>query len=303
MEFENLKSLFDEYIEYKDVKEYTKNSYKKSLLVWYDYIKVRSIKSPKRNDVLNYKTYLFKKDLGSASIQRHLGILSGFYRYCKAHDYYDDITYEVKGVKISPTFKKQALSIPAAKKLIKRVKQDATTVQGKRNYAMIVLLLATGIRSNELVTANVEDIDLIGSDYIIRVKGKGRDEKDSPVKLSTEVYEILEDYLIERNNDHDALFITHHLRFGNHRISNRRLREIVKEYLILIGYDSKAYSTHSLRHTFATTALTMGATIYETKGALRHKDISTTQIYVQGLEMMNSDTHIKVSDAIFKKEK
>lgn len=73
--------------------------------------------------------------------------------------------------------------------------------------------------------------------------------------------------------------------------------------LICIGYNSKAFSVHSLRHTFATTALIEGASLLETKEALRHSDISTKKIYVHQVEKMKSNTYKKVSDVFFSKKK
>ena len=84
------------------------------------------------------------------------------------------------------------------------------------------------------------------------------------------------------------------------RLSTKVIRSAVKELLISIGYDSKAYSVHSLRHTFATTALIEGASLLETKEALRHSDVSTTQIYAHLVEKLKSNTYQKVSDALFK---
>lgn len=184
-----------------------------------------------------------------------------------------------------------------------KARRGATTVRGKRDYAIIALLLTTGLRVIEIERANTIDIDMIDGEYVLHIMGKGRDSKDTYVKLSDEVYKIIEDYLLSRNNDHVALFITHHRRFDNSRLSTKRIRSFVKELLISIGYDSKAYSVHSLRHTFATTALSEGATIMETKDALRHSDVSTTQIYAHMLDNMQSDTYQKVSDALFNKKK
>lgn len=105
MQERDLKSIIDEYIDYMDRKQITKDSYKRILYKYYDYITTLTISNPKRNDVLKYKEYLLK-NLGSASVQKHIVVLRGFYRYCKLNNYYDDITYVVRGMKIQPTFKR-----------------------------------------------------------------------------------------------------------------------------------------------------------------------------------------------------
>ena len=114
MQNKDLLSIIDEYIDYMDRKQITKDSYKRILLQYWDYITTLAISNPSRNDILKYKEYLLK-NLGSASVQKHIVVLRGFYRYCKLNDYSDDITYEVRGMKIQATFKRQALSIEDSK--------------------------------------------------------------------------------------------------------------------------------------------------------------------------------------------
>ena len=299
MQERDLKSIIDEYIDYMDRKQITKDSYKRILYKYYDYITTLTISNPKRNDVLKYKEYLLK-NLGSASVQKHIVVLRGFYRYCKLNNYYDDITYEVRGMKIQPTFKRQALSIEDSKRLLQKAKQRAKDVLGKRNYAIVALLLTTGLRSIEIERSDVYDLDIIDGSNVLFIMGKGRDSKDAFVKISDEVYEIIQDYLITRNDSNEALFLTHNNKNESKRLSTKVIRSAVKELLISIGYDSKAYSVHSLRHTFATTALIEGASLLETKEALRHSDVSTTQIYAHLVEKLKSNTYQKVSDALFK---
>jgi len=299
MQERDLKSIIDEYIDYMDRKQITKDSYKRILYKYYDYITTLTISNPKRNDVLKYKEYLLK-NLGSASVQKHIVVLRGFYRYCKLNNYYDDITYEVRGMKIQPTFKRQALSIEDSKRLLQKAKQRAKDVLGKRNYAIVALLLTTGLRSIEIERSDVYDLDIIDGSNVLFIMGKGRDSKDAFVKISNEVYEIIQDYLITRNDSNEALFLTHNNKNESKRLSTKIIRSAVKGLLISIGYDSKAYSVHSLRHTFATTALIEGASLLETKEALRHSDVSTTQIYAHLVEKLKSNTYQKVSDALFK---
>lgn len=299
MQERDLKSIIDEYIDYMDRKQITKDSYKRILYKYYDYITTLTISNPKRNDVLKYKEYLLK-NLGSASVQKHIVVLRGFYRYCKLNNYYDDITYEVRGMKIQPTFKRQALSIEDSKRLLQKAKQRAKDVLGKRNYAIVALLLTTGLRSIEIERSDVYDLDIIDGSNVLFIMGKGRDSKDAFVKISNEVYEIIQDYLITRNDSNEALFLTHNNKNESKRLSTKIIRSAVKELLISIGYDSKAYSVHSLRHTFATTALIEGASLLETKEVLRHSDVSTTQIYAHLVEKLKSNTYQKVSDALFK---
>lgn len=256
MQTKDLGAIILEYINFIDRKQITKDSYKRILLQYLDYITTLSISIPKRNDVLKYKEYLLK-NLGSATVQKHIVVLRGFYRFCKLNNYSDDITYEIRGMKIQSTYKRQALSIEDSKRLIHKAKHRAKDVLGKRNYAIVALLLTTGLRSIEIERADVDDLDIIDGDHVLFVMGKGHDSKDAYVKISNEVYQIIQEYLVARNDESEALFLTHNKRLESKRLSTKVIRSAVKELLISIGYNSKAYSVHSLRHTFATTALTM----------------------------------------------
>ncbi len=298
MEEKKLRTIAEEYIEFLDRKEITKQSYKKVLMKYADYMESLTISNPTRNDVLKYKEYLLS-NLASATVQLHIVVLRGFYKYCKLNGYSEDCTYDVRGCKVQQTFKRQSLRVEDSKKLLSKVRYQArTSIIGKRNYAIVALLLTTGLRSIEIQRADVYDLDYINGDHVLFIQGKGRDDKDEYVKLSDAVYEIIQTYLIHRNNDDDALFLTHNNKNKPKRLSTKIIRSEVKELLRSIGYDSKAYSVHSLRHTFATTLLDEGVSIYETKEALRHSNISTTQIYIHTLEQMGSNANQKMSDLL-----
>lgn len=304
----NWRELVDEYLSFIDLKENTKKSYRVILESWVDYLKKHNIATPDRTDILNYKEIIMKR-LSSATVQKHIVIFRGFYRHLKANGVYEDITYQVRGCKVETVYKRQSLSIEDSIRLIKRAKRRATTEIGKRDYALTVLFLTTGLRSIEAARANAEDIDFVYSEAILHIQGKGKDSKAEYVKLSKEAYAAIEDYLstvdvekVEKENDRTPLFLTKPKQGKQKRLSTKMIRAIIKELLVGIGYNSRAYSVHSLRHTFATISLQEGSTLQQTMEALRHKNIATTQIYSHMVEGMNSKTTKMVSDALFKKK-
>jgi len=69
-----------------------------------------------------------------------------------------------------------------------------------------------------------------------------------------------------------------------------------------IGLNDKRYSAHSLRHSVATILLQNGGTLDEVKQILRHKDISTTEIYNHSLQRKKNNGELLVSDVVFKEE-
>ena len=205
----NLKNEIDNYVDTLDRKEITKSSYRSILLRWANYLKSKRIYSPNKRDIIAYKEKI-AKSTGSASIQKTIVVLRGFYKYLKLSGKYDDITYGVRGAKVEKTFKKNPLEIDEIMKLISKAKEESTiSISHLRNYAIIVLMVTTGMRTIEVVRANINDLMIHKNKKRLYIQGKGRDGKDEYVKLSEEVYEVLSDYLNKRNDDFDPLFISH----------------------------------------------------------------------------------------------
>ena len=305
----NINDEITNYLNYIDLKENSKIGYRNILLTFGQFLEKRNVLEPTRNDLLAFKEESLKS-LSSASVQKYIVVLRGFFKYLKFMGVYDDISYQVRGCKVETTFKRMPLSIKDSIKLINKAKKKAVNEIGKRDYALVVLFLTTGIRSIEAERANVEDIDIVQGEAVLHIQGKGRDSKAEFVKLSEETFGAIQEYLtaIDSNSITDdvrgtPLFLTKPVKGVRKRLSTKMIRTQIKDLLISIGYNSRAYSVHSLRHTFATTALLRGASILQTQEALRHKNIATTQIYSHMVEGLNSNTNQLVSDALFKTKK
>jgi len=297
-----------EYIDFLDLKEISKESYKKQLIKYNEYLEANNITDPNRSVILAYKEFLVKEKLSSASIQKALVVLKGFYKYLKLSGIEEDITYAVKGVKVATTYKRQPLAEEDIKKIIHNARKKATDLKGKRNLAILAILFTTGLRAIEVERADIEDIDIVGDGYVLYIQGKGRDDKDNFVKLTYDVYQILLSYLEERNTANlldrgNPLFTTFKRDKTEIRMKTAVIRTMVKDSFRAIGLDSRAFSAHSTRHSFATLSLIQGASILEVKESLRHSSITSTQIYSHLVEKMKSGTNELVSNAILKNKK
>ena len=169
-----------------------------------------------------------------------------------------------------------------------------------RDYAIISLIVTTGLRTVEVSRADVEDIVSINGTTYLYVQGKGHDDKDDPIKLPDYVLETINEYLSKRDSDAKPLFLNHAKRSDRTRIKPKTISELVKNSLRLIGLDDKRYTAHSLRHTCATIALLNGASIQEVQMTLRHKSINTTTIYTHNLSRETNDVENIVAKAIKK---
>jgi integrase/recombinase XerC len=144
----------------------------------------------------------------------------------------------------------------------------------KRDRAILELLYGCGVRVSELAGLDLQDVDM--SEHWLRVRGKGRKERQVPVPGKS--FESLLSWLKVRAGDpqQTAVFLNHHGR----RLSDRSIRTIVKFYASWIGGDDSVHP-HSLRHAFATHLLQDGADLRAIQELLGHSRLSTTQKYTQ----------------------
>ena len=292
----------DNYIQSLDRKEITKVSYLKILLSFNEYLKANSILSPNKKDILCYKEYLSKR-VKSASIQKTIVVLRGFFTYLDSEDVYRNIMTGIRGVKIEPTFKRSSLTLLEMGNLLDKANELSGSIEGMRNYAIIALLATTGLRTIEVERADVSDLVAISDEYKLYIQGKGHDDKDLYVKISDDVYQIIMKYLFLREDEFESLFITHGRNNHGERIKTRTIRGIVKEVLRRTGIDDKRYTAHSLRHSLATNLILYGhGTLEEAKQILRHKDISTTQIYNHSLARSQNDGELIMSKLLFERK-
>nr|WP_317360125.1 tyrosine-type recombinase/integrase [uncultured Tyzzerella sp.] len=143
-----------------------------------------------------------------------------------------------------------------------------------RDFAIVCLLLGTGMRISECVGINIEDIDFYRRG--IKILRKGGNE--SIVYFGDEVYEALNDYLDEREQieavegHEDALFLS----MQRKRINVRTIQNLVKKYS-KIATPLKNISPHKLRSTYGTALYEKTEDIYLVADALGHSDINTTK--------------------------
>ena len=145
-----------------------------------------------------------------------------------------------------------------------------------RDHAMLEVLYATGLRVSELVSLNLEDLNL--QEAYIRALGKGG--KERIVYLYPQASEVLKTYVeksrpkLLASKSEQALFLN---RRGE-RLTRQWVWTIMKGYAQDAGID-KAITPHTLRHSFATHMLRGGANLRHVQALLGHSSIATTQVY------------------------
>ena len=282
----NLSQYLREFISDQDIKENSKETYRRALTRFFFFIANNYYIQPTSNDVLAYKQLLHSQELAAYTISTYLVVVRKFFTWTELKKIYPNIAKTVKGMKSPKGFRKECLSNEQIIRVLDGI--DRSRLQGKRDFAIINLLLRTGLRIIEIQRANILDIVKDRGEAKFYVQGKGRDAKDDYVFLTHTALKPILDYLKARNHNNDTLplFTSISDRNNGSRMRPRSISRIVKESLLKANIDAKRLTAHSLRHTAITNALLGGASLQEVKTMARHSNINTTLIYSHNLERM-----------------
>jgi len=139
-----------------------------------------------------------------------------------------------------------------------------------RDRAILAVLYGGGIRLSELAALDLADIERTRGEA--RVLGKGRRERIVPIGRAAVV--AIEAYLVERGASPGALFLSRR----SERLSRRGIQRVVRRMLSRVAREGR-FSTHTLRHSFATHLLDRGADLRAVQELLGHASLASTQIY------------------------
>ena len=274
--------LVDSFISSQDVKLSSKLLYRRTLKQYFSWVtkKAYLLSEIARPQLLEYKDELLLSGMSSLTVGSYITSVRRFYEWTEANKFYPNIAKGIKTPKRKQQFKKQPLLPSQATALLNHY-QDKTS----RDYAIINLLLRTGLRTVEAIRANVEDITFKGSQRVLLIQGKGRDEKDNFVLLTDKAYQPLAQYLATRSSStgSEPLFTSTSNNSSGDRLTTRTISYIAKEGLKAIGLNEKAFTAHSLRHTTAVNILRAGGSLETAQFTLRHSNPATTQIYTATL--------------------
>jgi integrase/recombinase XerD len=279
---QRIEDLVDSFINSQDVKLSSKLLYRRTLKQYFNWVNKKSYLLSKiaRPQLLEYKDELLGSGMSSLTVGSYITSVRRFYEWTEANKFYPNIAKGIKTPKRKQQFKKQPL-LPAQATALLNFYQDKT----HRDYAIINLLLRTGLRTIEVIRASVEDITFKGSQRVLLVHGKGRDERDNFVLLTDKTYQPIAEYLSTRGNINtsEPLFTSTSNNSKGERLTTRSISYIAKEGLKAIGLDEKTFTAHSLRHTTAVNILRGGGSLEQAQMTLRHSNPATTQIYTATL--------------------
>ena len=262
----------------KIVSNNTLQSYKRDLEQYKNYLLTNDLKYNKitEDDIKVYVKYLLEEQNKKPStISRMIASIRSFYQY------------EVKNKKISkdpteniqsPKIEKKAPCILTTKEVELLLEQPTDEdLKGIRDKAMLEFAYATGMRVTEIISLNVEDVNL-EKEYVECKTGK----KVRDIPLGKMALAAIKEYInkardiMVKSDKEKALFVN----MNGKRLTRQGFWKIIKYYQEQAHID-KDITPHTLRHSFATHLLQNGAELKAIQTMLGHSDISSTQVYMQ----------------------
>ena len=203
------------------------------------------------------------------TLNRKLSAVNAFFEFCyKSHFSHDTHKFQLSKIpKLLPKFLSYE-QIQSGLTLI-----DKTTTLGKRDYALVLFLYATGARISEALALKREDIE---GEWLHIRHAKG--EKERIVPIAKVARDAIEAYLLARGDNSAHIW----LNYKNKPLSRISAYKITQKYL--------GISPHVLRHSYATALITGGADLRVVQELLGHASLETTQIYTHIQKQNLQDT-------------
>jgi integrase/recombinase XerD len=280
-----MREQIQEFLDYisteKGYSENTLAAYRNDLSQFATYLesRVSGWDQVSQDTIMDYVMFM-KGDLeyASSTVARKVAAIKSFFHYLADRgEIQDDPTATLDSPKVRKRLPKAISQEDMERLLAEPARSD--TPKALRDRALLELLYATGLRVTELVSLDVDDVNLASATVrVVRAKA----DRDRQVPVHQRAIEPLRNYLergrvqLLRDPEVRALFLNHR----GKRLTRQGLWLIVKHYVREVGIQEEV-APHTLRHTFAAHLLDQKAELEYVQELLGHANISTTQVYTQ----------------------
>jgi integrase/recombinase XerC len=279
-----MEKIVRRYLEYLEIERnysaHTILSYETDLMSFIQFLRqdgIESLNNVHKESLRAFIGSLLDQGFSQRSVARKIASMRSFFKYLRRQKIIDGnpalVLITPKIGKRLPSF----LDEESVKRLIDL--PNLSTLDGKRDTAILELFYSTGIRLSELIDLNIGDLKQ--SEGLIKVRGKGRKERIVPV--GRKALDAIDKYLQGKKQlsetrqgkmDDRPLFV---MKEGR-RMYPQAVGRMVRKYIGMVSEIEKK-SPHVLRHSFATHMLNHGADMRAVKELLGHESLSTTQVY------------------------
>jgi len=233
-------------------------------------------KKVNRDTIIDYILHLREREYASSTVARKSAAVKSFFHFLfQTGVLSDDPTATLESPRVKKRLPRSA-SPEDIEELLTAPRGDGP--KALRDRALLELLYATGMRVTELISLDLEGVDL--DTGTVRCYGKGAKERLVPIH--SRAVEALRRYLDKgrsqflRDDGEKALFLNPR----GQRLTRQGLWLIVKQYVEQAGLGS-VITPHTLRHSFATHMLNRGANLRNVQHLLGHASLATTQVYTR----------------------
>ncbi|MDF3034294.1 MAG: recombinase XerD [Alphaproteobacteria bacterium] len=262
----------------------TIDAYRQDLSQFVDFIKGGLALPPSlchitADQITQYLIHLSRQGREATTLARHLSALRQFYQFLVSEGW----AAQNPTTTIDAPRPQRPLPKTLSEAEIVRLLEGARTqtdAEGRRLYAMLETLYASGLRVSELVSLPLRSFH--PDKPFLLIKGKGGKERLVP--LSEPAIAALTSYLTVRLSflqpvsDGSQKWLFPSSSKEGH-LTRQRFGQLLKELALAVNLDADKVSPHIIRHAFATHLLRHGADLLTIQKLLGHADLSTTQIY------------------------
>jgi len=272
-----LKHFFEFLENDRKLSENTLQSYKRDLKQFRRYLEACDLNynKVKEEDIKDYIKELQEEGKKASSISRGIASIRSFYQFVlKNKKVKVDPTQNIQ----SPKIEKRVPSVLTSKEVELLLDQPKDIdLKGIRDKAMLEFAYATGMRVTEIISLNIDDVNLEEGYVTCKHANKQRNIPlgNLSLKALKEYVEEAREILI-KTEEEQALFVN----INGSRLTRQGFWKIIKFYKEQ-AHITKDITPHVLRHSFATHLLQNGADLKAIQTMLGHSDISSTQVYMQ----------------------
>ena len=261
----------------KKFSENTLQSYRRDIMQYKNYVESNEINysKVKTDDIKTYLKYLQDINKKASTISRNLASIRLFYQYeLRNNKVKEDPTEGIQ----SPKIAKRVPNILTSQEVSLLLDQPKNIdLKGTRDKAMLEFAYATGMRVTEIISLNIDDVNL-ETGYVTCKNGN----KQRNIPLGNMSLKALKEYINDarpvliKSEKEKALLVN----INGKRLTRQGFWKIIKFYKEQ-AHITKEITPHVLRHSFATHLLQNGADLKSIQTMLGHSDISSTQVYMQ----------------------
>lgn len=276
-------------VDEKGASDNTVSSYTRDISQYLRWLKSEGLspEDAEQFDVDHYTKYLLSLGKTVSTVTRSLASLKSFYAFLQREDVV--AANPAKGLAPAKVERKLPQILTSKEVELFLEQPDSRDAKGCRDKAMLELLYATGIRVTELISLDMDNLNL--SAGFLRCANR---KKERIIPMYPTAIRALSDYLehvrpqLIEQPDEKALFVN----MNGSRMSRQGFWKIIKHYQDMAGIQ-KDITPHTLRHSFAAHLLENGADLRSIQEMLGHADISSTQVYTQVVNQKLKDVYAK----------